>query len=185
MSEVCGRCWKGRDSSNRTKKTGLHRGTKLLKIIVYGVHTQVKCLAGFHSRLLFFFFFFFCCCYSVAKSCLDSLWPSGLQHTRLPCPSLSPRVCSDSRPLSRWCHPAISSSHLLLLLTAYTLHVQDIIEKKKLSERLESKNLFHVINQKAFHLKDFHYPLVHSVGSKKYPSRLEKRKKSLDRKSVV
>ena len=34
----------------------------------------------------------------------------GLQHARLPCPSLSPRVCSNSCPLSWWCHPAISSS---------------------------------------------------------------------------
>ena len=34
----------------------------------------------------------------------------GLQHAMLPCPSLSPGVCSNSCPLSRWCHPAISSS---------------------------------------------------------------------------
>ena len=40
----------------------------------------------------------------------NSLWPHGLQHTRLPCPSLSPRVCSNSCPLSRWCHPTNSSS---------------------------------------------------------------------------
>ena len=40
----------------------------------------------------------------------DSLWPHGLYHTRLPCPSLSPGVCSNSCPLSRWCHPTISSS---------------------------------------------------------------------------
>ena len=33
-----------------------------------------------------------------------------LQHARLPCPSLSPRICSDSCLLSRWCHPTISSS---------------------------------------------------------------------------
>ena len=39
----------------------------------------------------------------------NSLQPHGLQHTRLLCPSLSPGVCSDSCPLSRWCH-AISSS---------------------------------------------------------------------------
>ena len=38
------------------------------------------------------------------------LGPHGLQHTRLPCPSLSPRVCPNSCPLSRWCHPAISFS---------------------------------------------------------------------------
>ena len=38
------------------------------------------------------------------------LWPYGLQHARLPCPSLSPGVCSNSCPLNRWCHPTISSS---------------------------------------------------------------------------
>ena len=36
-------------------------------------------------------------------------WPHGLQHTRLLCPSLSPRVCSNSRPLSQWCHLTILS----------------------------------------------------------------------------
>ena len=40
----------------------------------------------------------------------DSLRPRGLQHARLPCPSPSPRVCSNSCPLSWWCHPTISSS---------------------------------------------------------------------------
>ena len=40
----------------------------------------------------------------------DSLWPRGLQHARPPCPSPTPRICSNSCPLSRWCHPTISSS---------------------------------------------------------------------------
>ena len=40
----------------------------------------------------------------------DSLWPHESQHTRPPCPSPTPGVHSDSRPLSQWCHPAISSS---------------------------------------------------------------------------
>ena len=40
----------------------------------------------------------------------DSLGPHGLQHTRPPCSSPSPGVCSNSCPLSRWCHPTISSS---------------------------------------------------------------------------
>ena len=40
----------------------------------------------------------------------DSLWPHGLQHTRPPCPSPTPGVYSNSCPLSRWCHPTISSS---------------------------------------------------------------------------
>ena len=40
----------------------------------------------------------------------DSLQPHGLQHAKLPCPSLFPRVGSNSCPLSQWCHPTFSSS---------------------------------------------------------------------------
>ena len=40
----------------------------------------------------------------------DSLWPYELQHAKLPCPSVSPRVSSNSCPLNQWCHPTISSS---------------------------------------------------------------------------
>ena len=40
----------------------------------------------------------------------NSSQPHGLQHARLPCPSLSPGACSNSCPSSQWCHPAISSS---------------------------------------------------------------------------
>jgi len=43
----------------------------------------------------------------------DSLWTYGMQHTRLPCPSSIPGVCSSSCPSSRWCDPAISSSVIL------------------------------------------------------------------------
>ena len=41
------------------------------------------------------------------------LQPHGMQHPRLSCPSPSPRVCSYSCPLSRWCHPTISPSVVL------------------------------------------------------------------------
>ena len=50
---------------------------------------------------------------SVQFSCSvvsDSLQPHESQHARPPCPSPTPGVHSDSRPLSQWCHPAISSS---------------------------------------------------------------------------
>ena len=40
----------------------------------------------------------------------DSLWPHELQHARTPCPSPTPRAYPNSYPLSRWCHPTISSS---------------------------------------------------------------------------
>ena len=39
-----------------------------------------------------------------------SLEPHKLQHARLPCPSLTPQICSNSCPLSWWCHPTMSSS---------------------------------------------------------------------------
>ena len=50
----------------------------------------------------------FCC--SVTQSCPTLLYPVGLQPTRVPCPSPSPGVCSNSCPLSQCCHPAISFS---------------------------------------------------------------------------
>ena len=52
------------------------------------------------------------CYYSVVY---DSLQPHGLQHARLPCPSSSPRACSNSCPLSQWCHPTILCHPFILL----------------------------------------------------------------------
>ena len=40
----------------------------------------------------------------------ESLWPYGLQHARPPCPSPTPKACSNSGPSSQWCHPTILSS---------------------------------------------------------------------------
>ena len=50
-----------------------------------------------------------------------TLQPHGLQHARLPCPSLSPRVCTNSYPLSQWYNPTISSCHPLLFLPSIFL----------------------------------------------------------------
>ena len=51
-----------------------------------------------------------CVCVFIHWVVSNSLQPHGLQHARLLCPSLSPQVCSNSCPLSQWCHPTISSS---------------------------------------------------------------------------
>ena len=48
-----------------------------------------------------------------------SLWPHGLQHARLPCPSPTPGGYSNSSPLSQWCHPTISSS-----VVPFSFHLQ-------------------------------------------------------------
>ena len=53
------------------------------------------------------------CCSSLAKLHL-TLRPYELQHTRLPCPSLFPGVCSNSCSLSQWCRPTVSFSVALV-----------------------------------------------------------------------
>ena len=58
------------------------------------------------KRVMKNFFLPCCCCWIVS----DSLWTHGLQHARLPCPSLSLAVCSNSCPFSRRCYLTISSS---------------------------------------------------------------------------
>ena len=63
------------------------------------LHTTVYCRGIFTSAQFS----------SVTQSCA-TLRPQELQHTRPPCPSPTPGVHSNSHPLSRWCHPAISSS---------------------------------------------------------------------------
>ena len=49
-----------------------------------------------------------CCCCHFSR--VQLLWPHGLQHARLPCPSPTPGTCSNSCPLTWWWHPTISSS---------------------------------------------------------------------------
>ena len=62
-----------------------------------------------HNMCLMFLHLFVAWCCSFTKLS-DSLWPHGLQHARLFCPSLSPRVCSNSCPLSWWAYLNISTS---------------------------------------------------------------------------
>ena len=54
----------------------------------------------------------------------NSLWLHGLQYTRVSCPSLSPRVCSNSCPLSRWCHPTLILCHPLYFLSSIFLSIR-------------------------------------------------------------
>ena len=63
------------------------------------------CLPSFFSQCICKYLLLFSC--SVMS---DSLWLHGLQHARVPCPSLSPWVCSNLHALNQWCHLTISSS---------------------------------------------------------------------------
>ena len=74
----------------------------LLKIILFQNMSVVHIVKVHASRTMF--------CWSVTQSCPTLCDPHGLQYARLPCPSLSPGVCSNSCPLSQWCYPTISSS---------------------------------------------------------------------------
>ena len=67
--------------------------------------TLSKCYRPVHSMLLLLF---------GCSVMSDSLQLCGQQRTSLPCPSLSCRVCSNSCPLSQWCHPTIASSVTLI-----------------------------------------------------------------------
>ena len=69
-------------------------------------------LFSLHSYQFLLHVLWLLCLFGVVVQSLShvSLWPQGLQHARIPCPSLSPGVRSDSCPLSRWFHPTISFS---------------------------------------------------------------------------
>jgi len=58
----------------------------------------------------------------------NSLWPHGLQHTRLPCPPQSLRICSNSCPLSQWCYLTISSSATLFSLCLHLSQHQGLFQ---------------------------------------------------------
>ena len=83
----------------------------LIKHIYFksGVSFQVYIL-GWFNILSFPLKFWFSSIQFSRSVMSDSLWPHESQHARPPCPSRTPGVHSDSHPLSRWCHPAISSS---------------------------------------------------------------------------
>ena len=84
-------------------------GTFFLKVYIYLVYIKIK-VENVSSKITYFS--------SVTQSCLTLCDPMnhstpGLpvpQHARPPCPSPTPRVHPNPRPLSWWCHPTISSS---------------------------------------------------------------------------
>ena len=66
--------------------------------------------------------------FAVHSAVSDSFRPHGLQHARLPCPSPSPGVCSNACPMSRWCHPSISSSVIPFSSCPQTFQLQSLFQ---------------------------------------------------------
>ena len=64
------------------------------------------------------------CCCLITKLYLTLCYPHKLQDARLPSPSLSPGVCSNLCPLSRWCYPTISTCHPLLHLSSIFFNIR-------------------------------------------------------------
>ena len=85
---------------NWTENSKYSIGAQIISLIILTENTKYKNRSKWTVVLVLF-------SHSVMS---DSLQPHGLQHIRLPCPSPSPRVCANSCPLGRWCHPTISSS---------------------------------------------------------------------------
>ena len=81
---------------------------KAWRAAVHGVAKSQTRLSDWTELMVEKFYFMLCCCCSVTM--FDSLQHHELQHSRLPCPLLSPWVCSNSCSLSQWCHPITSSS---------------------------------------------------------------------------
>ena len=79
--------WAG--ESGTCKSVGKGSVELVLKLHLLGIHISVASVQFSHSVMS------------------NSLWPHGLQHTKLPCPSPTPGACSNSGPSSRWCHPTI------------------------------------------------------------------------------
>ena len=79
----------------------------------------------------------------------DSLQPHRLQHARLPCLSLSPGVCSNSCPLSRWCYWTISPSAALLSFSFNPSQHQGLFQWVRSSHQV-AKVLEHQLQQQFF-----------------------------------
>ena len=90
----------------------------------------------------------YCC--SVAQSCPPLCYHMDrVQHTRLPCLPLSPRVCSSSCPLSQWCHPTISVS-----VVPFSFCLQSFLA----SESFPMSRLFASVSQYTHTHTDTHTP---------------------------
>ena len=88
----------------------------------------------------------------------DFLWPHESQHARPPCPSPTPGVHSNSRPLSLWCHPAISSSVVPFSSCPQSLPASESFPMTHLDSILKSRDI--TLPTKVHLVKAMVFPVV-------------------------
>ena len=98
----------------------------------------------------------------------DSLWPQGLQHARPPCLSPTPRVYLNSYPLSRWCHPTISSCHPLFLPPSIFPSIRVFSNESALCIRWPKYNFSYTLFNYFMWKKEMQFLLFHLVSKSKY-----------------
>ena len=95
-------CWKGERQKRKTQLKYWIETIIIISVYDYLLSYYWELIGNFNT---------FSSSVQFSRSVVpDPLWPHESQHARPPCPSPSPRVHSDSRPSSPWCHPAISSN---------------------------------------------------------------------------
>ena len=106
-----GHAWRANNINSPTRYVSTYFPLK--PVFIPNAHVVVNTASSSHSTVQFWYWKVSYFQASFQFSCLvmsDSLRPHELQHVRCPCPSPIPGVHSNSRPSSRWWHPAISSS---------------------------------------------------------------------------
>ena len=110
-------CYRGNLVKTVIARRNAMQSSELIENISRSDVTYFQIIVSFTSNICWEFmavhFHSWCCIRTVQFShsvASDSFWPHGWQHARTSCPSPTPRVYSNSCPLSQWCHPTISSS---------------------------------------------------------------------------
>ena len=110
LEYFCCHYWSGQVWLYTYVQSGHHKGYQISKLVTLRVSAPAFSLAKFTVYRGPSWVYVPSIQFSRSVVSPWTLWPHGLQHSRLPCPSSTPGAYSNSCPLSRWCHTTIASS---------------------------------------------------------------------------